>query len=190
MLGDRAALRVADSQLGLLTRAQALSSGLTDDQISHRLRTGSLVALHRGIYRTPGSATSFAQRALAGCLACGKHAVASHRTAAALFQLMDPPLGAVEVTTPSSHCRRPSGVVVHRSRSFRRTERVLVGAIPTASVGRLAGRGRGVLTGRPRKRDGRSVPARPDQPGSTFDVCRPRRVRAVPRERSVARTCS
>lgn len=136
MLADRAILGIADSQLGLITRAQALRSGLTDDQIRHRLGTESLVVLHRGVYRVSAGATSFAQRALAGCLACGTGVVASHRTAAALFQLMEPATHLVDVTIPSGRCRRPAGVSVHRSRVLGRRDCARVGGVPVTSPAR------------------------------------------------------
>jgi hypothetical protein len=118
---------------------------MTDDQIQHRLRAVALVTVHRGVYRTPGSAVSPGQRALAACLACGTGSVASHRTAAGLWVLTEPVERVVEVTVSTRRCPRPDGVVVHRS-PLAASERTRVGVVPLTSVWRTLRDLAGVLS--------------------------------------------
>ena len=56
---------------------------------------------------------------MAAVLACGPSAVLSHRSAAALWNLLRPMDGPVDVSVPSQNGRRPRrGICVHRRRSL------------------------------------------------------------------------
>ena len=52
---------------------------------------------------------------LAGCLAAGDDAVASHRSAARIWKLIAPSDDTVEITVPRRSGPRPRGTIVHRS---------------------------------------------------------------------------
>lgn len=135
MRSRRRVLQIADRQLGLITRAQALGAGLTDHQLRHMLQAGVLVAAHLGVYRLSGSAQDFTQRAYAACLACGRDALVSHSAAAGMHEIAEP-AGGVHVLVP--HRRRPGhhGVIVHRTTTLRLVDRMRIGPVPVTSPAR------------------------------------------------------
>jgi hypothetical protein len=145
---DAAAGRLTDRQLGLITTAQAIGCGLTMAQVKHRAKTGRLVRVHVGVYRTPGSRENLEQRALAACFAAGPTSVISHACAARIFGLIqDDPR--TEITVAPSVRPRLQDVVVHRA-DVPRQDRTRRGILPVTSIRRtlldLAGQvGEGVL---------------------------------------------
>jgi very-short-patch-repair endonuclease len=86
-----------------------------------------------GVYGVAGAPPSWQQTLLAVCLWGGK-AVASHRSAAALWQLRGFAPGPLEITTPKQN-RRHENLTVHRSTVERRFTCVRDG-IPTTTVAR------------------------------------------------------
>ena len=50
--------RIASAAHGVVTRAQLLSAGVTLAEIRHRMRTGALIRVHRGVYRVGHRAPS------------------------------------------------------------------------------------------------------------------------------------
>jgi very-short-patch-repair endonuclease len=112
---DVAVTRLAARQYSLAQRQQALDLGMTPRQLHDRLESGWLVPVHRAVYRLAGSAPSQEQAYLAACLAAGPGAVASHRSAAALWGLRGIEDAPAEITVPGDrHCRL-TDVVVHRT---------------------------------------------------------------------------
>ena len=91
--------------------------------------------MHRAVYRIAGSPRTWLQQAMAACLAAGPKAVASHRTAAAIWSL--PEIERVlEVSVPEPVRVSPAGIRVHRTshlpvRHVRRLE-----GIPTTTAAR------------------------------------------------------
>jgi hypothetical protein len=121
-------------QFGVISREQALATGLSSSAISRRVSAGHWAAVHRGVYRHTTVAESWEARVLAAVLTTG--GVASHRSAARLhglepFGRWDP-----EVTVPVGHRPRPVGVIVHRSTQYDRRDAVLAGGIPATGVDR------------------------------------------------------
>jgi very-short-patch-repair endonuclease len=117
---------------GVVTRAELIEAGVTRRQIVHRLRTGSLIAVFRGVYRVGHRAPSLEARYMAAVKASGKGAVLSGLAAAHLFGLVKgtaPP----EVSAPRE--RRVKGVKVRRRRLDPRNTTVWRG-IPTTTVPR------------------------------------------------------
>jgi very-short-patch-repair endonuclease len=107
----RAAIGVARTQDGAVSAAQLAAAGFSRRAIQHRLATGVLTRVHRGVYllgavRGPW----FAEHA--ALLACGARAVLSHWTALALWGLAERP-AQVHVTRPATG-HAPAGVRVHR----------------------------------------------------------------------------
>ena len=104
--------KVADSQAGAFTRAQARAAGWSDDQTRHRLRHGIWVrSVGRGLTEA-GPAETAGSAAWAAHLTLPQ-AVISHRTAGLLagFPLPDEPRP-VHVLSGGHH--RVAGIVVHR----------------------------------------------------------------------------
>ena len=106
------------ARLGVLTRARLLEVGLTDEDIKGRLGRGSLRQLHPGVYATFGAPIGYRGRLLAACWAAGPGAVASHRSALSIWQLLDG-VQPLEITTPRGMHPVPAGVVVHRPNRLR-----------------------------------------------------------------------
>jgi hypothetical protein len=88
--------------------------------MTHRVKTGHLHRVHRGVYAVGRPATTPLERASAAVLACGRGAALSHRSAITLWGLWKRWTFPLDVTAPAD--RRPPGIVVHRSRSFGRSE--------------------------------------------------------------------
>lgn len=84
---------LAARQHGVVCRRELLAAGLSAMQIRLRMRDGRLHALHRGVYLAGAVAPDLAP-AQAALLACGPAAALSHRSAAALWGLLDYPASA------------------------------------------------------------------------------------------------
>jgi very-short-patch-repair endonuclease len=92
---DRVIAGLATRQHGVVARWQLTSAGVTRDQIDWRLTLGRLHELHRGVYLVGHVATPQYAQEMAALLAFRLEAVLSHRSAAALWQLLPYP-----ATTP------------------------------------------------------------------------------------------
>ncbi len=91
------------------------ASGLSRSSWYRAIAAGSLIQVHPFVARLPGTATSPEQRIIAGVLAVGDGALASHRSAARLWGVPrtdDDPVDII--TTRSGTESRLDGVVVHR----------------------------------------------------------------------------
>jgi very-short-patch-repair endonuclease len=91
------------------------ASGLTIDAWRRAVRAGSLIEVHRHVARLPGTPTHQQQEIHAAVLATGGLAMASHQSAAVLWNLIEPTDALTHLTVPERN-RRPrlAGVVVHR----------------------------------------------------------------------------
>lgn len=105
--------RLARCQHGLVERSQVLEAGVSPGTISRWLATGRLSAVFPGVYRMAGTPATWEQRVLAAVLAAGDGAMASHRSAARLWGVLDSDV--VEVTVPRPRRVRLEGVQAHRS---------------------------------------------------------------------------
>src|SRR5438309_6483937 len=132
---EHAIMRLAQAQHGALSRQQALGAGLSPSAIARRLATGEWVRLFQGAYRLAGSEPSFEQRLMAGTLAGGAGAVASHRAAAALLGMPGAPRW-VEITVPRTSRVELEGVIAHRTRLLVREDVSTVRQIPVTTAGR------------------------------------------------------
>ncbi len=105
------------TQHGVLSRAQALSAGMTDKAIVARLRSGRWQRLQRGVYATFSGPPARPALIWAAALRGGPEAVLSHQTAAELSGLLAPPQPLIHLTVPNAApIDRIPGVVVHYSR--------------------------------------------------------------------------
>src|SRR3954447_19071407 len=106
--------RLASRQHGLVTRTQLLRARVTTDEIRHRLDSGALLRVYRGVYRVGHRAPSVEADYLAAVLACGAGARLSGRAAAHLLGLLKGRAPKPEVTAPRQ--RQVPGVRVRRGR--------------------------------------------------------------------------
>jgi Protein of unknown function (DUF559)/Transcriptional regulator, AbiEi antitoxin len=110
---------VSAGQHGVISIGQLRQAGLTDDAVLGRVRSGRLHRIHRGIYAVGHPALSLEGRWMAAVLACGEGALLSHRSAAALWKLLDPTAGPIEVSVPTTSGRtRKAGIRLHRGISL------------------------------------------------------------------------
>jgi len=103
---------LARRQCGVVSAQQLRVGGLGPNAIERRVRHGWLRRLHRGVYAVGHGPLSFTGRCWAASLATD--GVLSHRTAAALWDLMPAPAGTLDVTTPHGATR--PGIRVHPTR--------------------------------------------------------------------------
>jgi very-short-patch-repair endonuclease len=132
---EQAIISLAQAQHGAISRRQALSQGLSPQAIDRRLATGEWIRVFQGAYRLAGVAPTWEQRAMAGCLAAGPAAVASHRAAAALLGMPGVPRW-VEVTVPPARRVEVKGVIAHRRRLLIPDEVGTVNGIPLTTASR------------------------------------------------------
>lgn len=104
--------------------------------IDYALRTGRLRKIHRGVYMIGGAAVCIEARWTAAVLACGPGAVLSHRDAAALHDLLRPPLRRVVDVTARRSRGAQAGIDLHRARTLSPPSLTIVRAIPTTTVSR------------------------------------------------------
>jgi very-short-patch-repair endonuclease len=131
---ERVLARIAQRQHGLVTRAQLAEAGLSRQQIRSRLQSGSLLRVHRGVYRVGHKAPSTEATYLAAVLAAGEGAVSSGLAAAYVHELVKGPPPPPEVTAGNE--RRIEGVRVHRCRILDPRSCTIVRGIPVTSVPR------------------------------------------------------
>jgi very-short-patch-repair endonuclease len=117
----------------VVTRAELLAAGVTPDEIAHRFRTGSLIAVFRGVYRVGHRAPSVEARYMAAVKAAGEGGVLSGLAAAHLFGLVRG--GAPPPEVIARRERRLKGVRSSRRRVDRRDTTIWRG-IPVTGVPR------------------------------------------------------
>ncbi len=116
---DSRIARIAAAQHGIVTAKQLATIGLGRAAISERSASGRLHRVHRGVYAVGHPPISREAYWMAAVLACGEGAVLSHMSAAALWGLLKPEDGPVDVSIPSqSGRRRREGIRIHRCASL------------------------------------------------------------------------
>jgi very-short-patch-repair endonuclease len=125
--------RIARRQHGLVTRKQLLAAGISKEEIRRRIRKGTLLVVHRGVYRVGHRAPSIEARYLAAVLACGEGAVLSGEAAGHLWGLIKGSAPPPEVTTPKD--RKVRGIRTRRARRGE-TEGTTRHGIPITTVPR------------------------------------------------------
>lgn len=128
--------RLAARQHGLVTADQLRGLGFSDPMIRRRVATGRWVKVDRGVLRIAGAPVTWESQVLACVLAAGPGAVASHRTAAALWGLDGCRRGPIDVSVPVKRRYRRAGVYTHESTDLDRTDRVYRKGIPATPVNR------------------------------------------------------
>jgi len=123
-------------QHGLITRAQALLSGLTAGQIEWLVATGQWRVARPDVYELSGVPPSWEQSVLAVVLSGGDRVAASHGTAGRLRALKHVDEVGLEIVSPLGRHKRLDGVVGHRSGSLFESDLTVFRSIPTTTVAR------------------------------------------------------
>jgi very-short-patch-repair endonuclease len=175
---SRAVWGLAERQHGVVARRQLLNLGIHPQAIKHRVATGRLHPVRRGVYAVGRPQLTRQGRWMAAILSCGPDAVLSHGSAAALCEIASEPPGLIEVSVPSGVFRCHSGLVAHR-RTLKPADVTKRDGIPLTAPVRtlvdLAVRlGRGPLERATREADKRDL-ADPDALRSALDDLRGQR---------------
>jgi hypothetical protein len=118
---DRRINAIAAAQRGRVARVQLLSAGVTEDMIRTRVRSGSLIREHHGVYVVPGAVGVPLGRETSALLAIDR-SVTSHLTAGVVYEVIRMPDDLpVHLTTRTQH-RDRDGIIVHRSSTFTRAD--------------------------------------------------------------------
>lgn len=106
--------KLAARQHGVIARRQLLELGLSERAIKHRIATGRLHPIERGLYAVGRPALTRHGRWMAAVLGCGSSAALSHGSAAALWGIGREQADVVEVSVRHAHPHRRPGIRVHR----------------------------------------------------------------------------
>jgi hypothetical protein len=111
---DQCAAAIAARDWGVISAAELLACGMTRSGIAARVAAGRLHRIHRGVYAVGHDGLTMRGRFLAAAKACGEGAVLSHRSAAALWELV-PWDDEREPEVIARWDRRIAGVKTHRA---------------------------------------------------------------------------
>jgi len=128
--------KVAAEQRGIVRRADAARVGVTERDVDRLLEVGLLLPVHPGVYRHAAVAFDETARLLAAVWAAGRTAVASHRSAAWLWELRDVPRWRPEVTVAGRTRKPVSRVTIHRTDRLHPPDVAAVHGVPVTSVAR------------------------------------------------------
>lgn len=107
----------AAGQSGLLSRAQALSGGISPKAVQWRLSSGRWQVVHPGVYQTMPGREGWETRAVAALLHAGAGSALCESSAAYAWGLVRQAPDPISVVVPAARRVRPvTGVVVTRSR--------------------------------------------------------------------------
>ena len=115
---------IAERQHGCASAPQLRWAGLGQTATRHRLRTGRLHRVHRGVYAVGHRSDGPLHVAAAALLACGPRAVLSHWSAAAAWNISAHLTDAVDVSVPRHRGPSREGIRVHRPLSLMSDVRV------------------------------------------------------------------
>jgi very-short-patch-repair endonuclease len=110
--------------------------GHSNRAIERAIEAGRLYRVFHGVYALGRPSVNERGRLFAAVLACGKGAVASHRSAAALLGLLDKGPVVIDVIAPPERGRKIDGIRCHRVRPPRPEETGTVAGIPCTSPAR------------------------------------------------------
>jgi very-short-patch-repair endonuclease len=114
---DRIVIELAARRYGVVTAAELAAAGLGRRAVERRMVEGRLRRLYRGVFLV-GAQPGRWSREIAAVLAVGHGAAISHRSAAALWEILPPNDDPVDVTVTRGHPRNRPGIQVHRTRRF------------------------------------------------------------------------
>jgi very-short-patch-repair endonuclease len=133
---DMAVARLAAGQHSLVTLGQLRDVGATRRQVRTRIDREQWSMVDSSVIRINGAPVTWESQVLAAVLGAGEGALASHRTAAALWGLEGCRRGVPEISIARGHTYRRTGVRVHQSTDLDRTTATVLNGIPTTLVAR------------------------------------------------------
>lgn len=119
---DAAAARIAAAQRTLLSPDQLADCGMTPDAIRHRLHSGRLHVVFRGVYSMGCGVLPPLAREQAALMALGEQTFLSHRSAAFVWGMRKTEPDDVEVSVVGRCCESRDGIRVHRIKAIDRRD--------------------------------------------------------------------
>jgi very-short-patch-repair endonuclease len=126
--------QLAAGQHGVFTLQQAVDLGISRDTRAHCIRTGRWQIVHAEVYRIAGVPESWRAALLAACFAGSPRGVASHRSAAALWDLPGRRTDLQEIICRRWRRTKQDGLVVHETSALREDDVTEVDGIPVTTV--------------------------------------------------------
>jgi very-short-patch-repair endonuclease len=129
-------ISLAESQHGAISSGQLRDLGVTEKQVHRLIRDGWLIPVRPGVFIVGGGPRTWYQAVMTAVLAARPAAVASHSTAAVLWELPGVERNGTELSTSRPDRRRLAGVRAHRTRAFLDCEHTTRERIPVTTVAR------------------------------------------------------
>ncbi len=107
---------IAEAQAGYFTATQARSAGFTPSLLAYHANSGQFERIERGLYRINRFPSTRYEDLFVACLSVGQHAVVSHDSALALYDLTDLMPSEIHLTVPRTSSRRHAGLRLHTNR--------------------------------------------------------------------------
>lgn len=133
---DQAIARLAGRQNGVVTLLQLLAIGLTRKAIRHRVATGRLHAVHRGVYLVGHVVAPAWACETAAVLASGAGTLVSFHSGAGLWGLRPTPPPTVDVTVVGRNPGQRPGIRLHRVRELAAEDRARRHGLPVTAPSR------------------------------------------------------
>jgi very-short-patch-repair endonuclease len=130
---DLEVARISEQQHGYFTQAQLDAIGVSPADRRWRLEAGRWERQYDVVYRIAGTPHTWKGDLLAGCWAGGPRGVASHRSAAALWEYAGRRTDIVEITCPRWRRARHPGLYVHESKALDARDITEVDGIPVTT---------------------------------------------------------
>jgi Protein of unknown function (DUF559) len=126
----------AENQHGVIAYRQLIGLGFSPQWVQRQLAAARLHRIHQGVYAVGHGRLTIRGRWMAAVLALGHHAVLSHISAAALWNLLAVPSSAIEVLVETCGPRRRKGIKVHETLHLPARDRTTRDGIPVTSLPR------------------------------------------------------
>jgi hypothetical protein len=133
---DMTLARIAEQQHGVFDRRLLDHVGFSQRQCDLRVERGEWVRLFESVYRIAGAPLTWRGRLLGTALAGGPHAVASHRSGAAIWGTGGGDQQIQEILCPRWRRSRHDTLIVHESKALDARDVTVVDAIPVTTVER------------------------------------------------------
>jgi hypothetical protein len=128
--------RIAESHHGVFSAHHLRELAVSRHVRTHRLTTRRWELVYERVYRIVGTLLTWRGRLLGACWAAGPRALASHRSAAELWELPGCSTKFVEITCSRWRRAQQAGLVVHESLVLADEDATTVDGIPVTTVPR------------------------------------------------------
>ncbi len=108
--------RIAETQAGYFTSEQARSVGFTPSLLAYHAQVRQFERIERGLYRLIRFPATPHEDLFVASLSAGPHAVISHDSALAFYELSDLMPSEIHLTVPRTSSRRHPGLRFHTNR--------------------------------------------------------------------------